>query len=490
MRINAQFNNAEILERRKAENERKLRDDKLFQVRLGFIQNTDLKGHYYKLNHDVDLAMQAVDADLEKKRNQLKAKLLEEETCLTYEYVDKAQKYAERLFQEKKRKAEEIIAAHEKDRQDYVNEMINKHRIINSEEFREKASLVRRKLISKAHLLQIKEKQLLKEKEKELDKMYDRLMAVDCNYNNDTSIIDKFIKTAEQGNYLRRQIAGHEYAKAELEALKVEEKEVIKRYNERLAEEDRLKAEKVLMDKEDLRNMLLEQIRLYHELKDKRDSYDREIDKIIIDTLMKETAENIQTGLENKMLIAKELGMYKKAWEELNEFKKNLNDYDEMAINSINQEKVNDMKHFNAQVSRDNRKLAKVQTSYWDKQIKQKEDDKNMTKQIDEAERKFYEICSTDIDNARKLQTIDDAKKIQNDLFEQMKYNKLVKKREDEDLKNLEKSVVDGYKKRIREFQQINSGIQPTYHPFYKTLVRCRMNSLIENAPYALWIHD
>ncbi|BES98446.1 Hypothetical protein NTJ_11262 [Nesidiocoris tenuis] len=137
-----------------------------------FWNNSDCRVIEAEIERRAELAMQAHDDDLELKRNRLRASMLNEESSLTAEYVNKAQQVAMKQFEHKKTLAGDI-QSRQVDRQTaYVQKCYDRIFKENCDEFRTKTQQENRKALREAHIRQIKDRSLAEKLEKEEDQAW------------------------------------------------------------------------------------------------------------------------------------------------------------------------------------------------------------------------------------------------------------------------------------------------------------------------------
>ncbi|KAJ4434744.1 hypothetical protein ANN_23313 [Periplaneta americana] len=153
-------------------NSEHLKDAFQHVARHQFDQTTEKKIMLRNLRHKVDVGLEAASRDLDIRRDKLRRMLLEEEDSLMKEYVDKAQKVNEKKLEEIKLRTQEIRNKREAERKKIVQEKRLQQYTERCEHIRSILSKRMLEEVKKGQQYQMKEREYLKEQEREAEKMW------------------------------------------------------------------------------------------------------------------------------------------------------------------------------------------------------------------------------------------------------------------------------------------------------------------------------
>lgn len=236
------------------------------------------------------------------RREKLREILLKEEMGLIHEVIDQAQHGDDARMDDMRRTIEEIHKEEEEQRLALLAQKRMQQYVMGSALFREELS---KKAVIEAkqiNLVQMTENEVKRQAEKELDNFWHQMMLKEVEAKKQRDVEETKRRCLVQENdteILMKQMAGKLALEEERKRIRQEDVEHMERLCEAVRKEELDKAERDRQKKEELKNDLLEQIRLAKTRMTEEDHHEKEMDRlrgvITAEELAREEAAIVET---------------------------------------------------------------------------------------------------------------------------------------------------------------------------------------------------
>ncbi|XP_069673474.1 cilia- and flagella-associated protein 53-like isoform X2 [Periplaneta americana] len=459
-------------------NSEHLKDAFQHVARHQFDQTTEKKIMLRNLRHKVDVGLEAASRDLDIRRDKLRRMLLEEEDSLMKEYVDKAQKVNEKKLEEIKLRTQEIRNKREAERKKIVQEKRLQQYTERCEHIRSILSKRMLEEVKKGQQYQMKEREYLKEQEREAEKMWAEVAKKEYEAKVTREIADarrKFQRDKETAEMLLLQQKSIEAQnKEERQRILEEEVRMKKQIDAELRKEKMNALEYKLKERQRVFSDLMEQIKRREEFLNRMAKEEEILEKTFSRIAKAELDRELASKQDYRETLKRESQLYRDNLAELRrrraqeeaELEKMLQQ-ERDKVETQRKERAMKLKAARQKLKDDVLQGRKEQVEYNAAQ-------EEKLRRAEEEEFKLQEMVRQQ--NARLTAEHDRQikllqKKYAQDLKDQIEYSKQVKARELEEIEREWKAGLleeECYLRLIQELLGRPQKLEP--HPFYRVI--------------------
>ncbi|XP_068895415.1 cilia- and flagella-associated protein 53-like [Tenebrio molitor] len=425
--------------------------------------------------------VRAYDEEIEKRRKKLKELLCREEEEFILETIDQAQKGVASKMENMRKKAQMLKAQREEERQQIVNERRMLQYMDECKELR--PVLVKRNLMDSKNtqLQQIKENEMKREAEKELDSMWYDLMVKEMEAKMERETQDMLKKNRAMDETMEvweKQIRGKQLLKEEKERIAAEDRiEMIK-----LQEQIRREEIEALDSKRRKRDQIAKELRAQIELQEKylaqRKKEEDALNNALSHLAEVEIERERQKMQDTTSLAKRETAIYRHHLKELEEERKKeekqlheLLDEHRKMVEKKQEEAICKLKWAREELQK-NVLAGRAQ------QLEYKRQEAESQLKLKEAEN---ELCRMACETNERLQAehdrmqAEEVRQYREDLRQQIEYNNEKRRLEKEQLqRELAEGLAEEERRRQHVLHIINNRLedQAFKHPFRRVLER------------------
>ncbi|RZC37371.1 coiled-coil domain-containing protein 11-like [Asbolus verrucosus] len=423
--------------------------------------------------------VEAYDGSIEKRREKLRDLLCKEEQEFIEETIDQAQKGVDNRMQDMKSKAQLLKAQREAERMEIVNEKRIQQDIKDCTELR--PVLIKKNLVDSKNtqLQQMKENQMRKEAEKELDGMWYNLMMkeAEAKMEKETQDMLKYNRAMKETiEVWEKQIEGKKVMMAEAEKVAAEDRmEIVK-----LQEQIRREEIEALDSKRRKRDLVAKELREQIALQEHYAAERKKAEDALNDALCRMAAAEVQREkqkIRDTTAVAKrETAIYRNHLKELEEERK----LEERRLNELLEEhrKMIEKKQEEAicKLTHAREQLQKNVLAGRAEQLKYKQQEAENQLKLKEAENELIRMaCETNerLQAEHERLQAEQVKQYREDLKKQIEANSEKRRLEKEQLK---RELAEGlaeeerHRQHVLEIIDVRLKDQSYVHPFRRIL--------------------
>ncbi|KAF6201958.1 hypothetical protein GE061_004354 [Apolygus lucorum] len=295
---------------------------KHFEYLRDFWVSSDKHSLNSRIERFVDLGMKSYESDLEHKKNKLKVMMLHEQSDLTQEYVDKAQKSADMIFETKLNKAKEIESKAADAEKSFVQKAYARVFQDGCDELRTKISRENRMALKEIHEKQICDRKVAERLAREEDKFWATVdnELDDCNWmkcRDEASAKAQRMKDYAEG--LDRQMEEIKQTRLNEKCVERIEESARQEYQKIKNEELQLREVEANWERESQAKQLIEQLeanRLWKEMNKKEQMH---FDRIMIEDDRKRAEQEQSAVVDNRAQLRCELTIFRESLKQYND---------------------------------------------------------------------------------------------------------------------------------------------------------------------------
>ncbi|CAH0551353.1 unnamed protein product [Brassicogethes aeneus] len=413
-----------------------------------------------KVNDKVDQKLKQYEKTIAERRARLSELLEKDEKQFYYETVDKAQKSDQSNFEEMAKRAKEIRANREAERLKLAEEKRLQQYAQRSEDLR---LLTTKKLLydtKEANLIQMKENQMKKEREKETEHMWHQITMKEIQEKALREEQDLLLDKQKKGGITEvweKQIQGKHLVEAERERLKIEDRMELDRLHEEINKcelADQVNYKEIQRKyAEELTNQIKKNQEFIAYKKHLENTFEEEIAELV----RKEIEAEKRTVSDNRNLLQRETKMYRQHLADLQKQRKE----DEIRLDElleIHQKEVTKQKdeayckEWNKK-EKLNRDVIKGRHEQMELKKERQRHEEKMKQMEKEMNSKIYEMNNC-LEREMERKNLEMQKQYQDELSQQIHYNDILKQREVEHLEEqCKRSLIEEeyYQRKIKD---------------------------------------